>query len=67
MAAEPDYPAEMALPEGKSCADCKHIRRCVAFGYSAPENTSCDFYPRRFVASAHPPTNRMIQNTGGEK
>jgi len=46
---EPNYDAEMELPEGKTCADCRHIKRCAAFGYSKPESTSCDFWPRRYA------------------
>ena len=42
----------MRLPEGKTCSDCVHVRRCVdALGCTKPERTSCDFYPNRFVAS----------------
>jgi len=40
----------MHLPEGKTCGDCVHLSRCLAFGFTrSPERTSCDFYPRRFV------------------
>lgn len=45
---EPDYEAEMRLPEGKTCGDCAHIRRCSAFGFSSAVNMSCDFHPSRF-------------------
>ncbi len=48
---EPDYRAEMQLPEGKTCGDCQHIKRCRAFGFTSSEaNTSCDFWPSRFRA-----------------
>jgi hypothetical protein len=40
----------MNLPEGKTCGDCAHKRRCLAFGFTSSEgNTSCDFFPRRFL------------------
>lgn len=40
------------LPEGKTCGDCAHIRRCSAFGFtSGPSASSCDFFPRRFKES----------------
>jgi hypothetical protein len=52
MSAEPDYHAEMRLPPGVTCADCKHIERCVGFGFSLPGCTSCDFWPNRFVRRA---------------
>lgn len=44
-----DYDAAMKLPEGKTCADCVHIRRCAdVLGCTKPDNTSCDFYPNKF-------------------
>lgn len=47
--AEPDYVAEMRLPDGKTCDECVHARRCFGLGFSTPGNTSCDFWPRRYV------------------
>lgn len=49
MTAEPDYDAEMRLPDGKTCADCHHIARCTGFGFTSPKRTSCDFWPNRFA------------------
>lgn len=47
---EPDYAAEMKLPEGKTCDHCWHVKRCRALGYtSSVDRTGCDFHPRRFV------------------
>lgn len=57
MGSEPNYQAEMQLPQDKSCADCRNVRRCVAFGFTAPDDTSCDFWPSRFVARLQPLTN----------
>jgi hypothetical protein len=38
----------MHLPAGKTCGDCVHLRRCVAFGFTDSETAdSCDFFPRR--------------------
>ena len=49
MSAYPDYPAEMALPPGKTCADCVHVRWCVRVQCcTTPERTSCDFHPNKF-------------------
>ena len=45
---EPDYAAEMALPQDKTCDDCRHSRRCFGFGFSKTGNTSCDFWPNRY-------------------
>lgn len=49
---EPDYDAEMRLPEGVRCDDCVHAQRCFGFGFSATGRTSCDFWPSRFYARA---------------
>lgn len=38
----------MDLPEGITCADCMHTRRCVSIFGVKETNTSCDFYPIRF-------------------
>lgn len=38
----------MYLPEGKTCADCVHVKRCTLMFGAKPENTSCDFEPIRF-------------------
>jgi len=38
----------MRLPQGKTCQDCRHVERCVAFGFTHRERRSCDFYPNRF-------------------
>ncbi len=36
------------LDDGVTCADCVHIPRCEALGYSWPARDQCDFYPNRF-------------------
>ncbi len=40
--------ASMDLPEGKTCADCQHIRFCTAFIGDVAANTECDWFPVRF-------------------
>lgn len=47
-----DYRAAMKLPEGRTCDDCIHARRCFAMGYSEPGRTNCDFYPSKFILKA---------------
>lgn len=38
----------MNLPEGKTCGDCVHCRRCtIMFGH-IPANEVCDWAPSRF-------------------
>lgn len=54
MTAEPDFAAEMKLPEGKTCISCRHAWRCIALGFTKAEDTSCDFWPSRY-AEAHQP------------
>ncbi len=51
---EPDYRKEMQLPTGKTCADCAHVRRCTAFGYTTATDTACDFWPSRYREVATP-------------
>lgn len=42
----------MMLPEGKTCGDCVHIKRCEAIFGHTPTDRSCDFFPRRFLERA---------------
>jgi hypothetical protein len=49
---EPDYRAEMRLPEGKTCGDCVHCSRCCAIFGHVPEDTSCDWWPSRYIGVA---------------
>ena len=41
--------SSMALPEGATCSDCIHIRFCLGFLGDVAKNTSCDWFPIRFV------------------
>lgn len=50
--AEPNYQAEMQLPQEATCDDCRHAKRCFGFGFSKPGNKSCDFWPSRFARRA---------------
>lgn len=45
---EPDYDAEMRLPEGATCDDCRNVSHCFGFGFSHTGRASCDFWPSRF-------------------
>lgn len=38
----------MVLPDGKTCADCVHVRRCVAMFGATETDRWCQFFPRRF-------------------
>ena len=38
----------MDLPEGKTCGDCMHMRRCMLIYGRIKADESCDWYPVRF-------------------
>jgi hypothetical protein len=38
----------MNLPEGKTCGDCVHCRRCTMMFGHIPADESCDWSPSRF-------------------
>jgi hypothetical protein len=38
----------MNLPDGKTCADCVHCRRCTLMFGHIPEDEVCDWAPSRF-------------------
>lgn len=40
---------DMDLPEGKTCGDCAHMRRCLLMFGHIPEDMSCDWAPSRFT------------------
>jgi hypothetical protein len=38
----------MLLPDGKTCGDCRHVRRCIGMGFTeSASETECDFFPIR--------------------
>lgn len=45
----PADPDKMLLPEGKTCGNCRHIRRCKAMFGHTETDTYCDWSPSRFV------------------
>jgi hypothetical protein len=47
----------MNLPDGYTCGDCVHIKRCKAIFGHTEKDTACDWFPRKF----------MIENKGFEK
>ena len=44
--------ASMDLPVGKTCSDCYFFRHCTAFIGDVAANTTCDWYPVRFIERA---------------
>lgn len=43
----------MALPDGKTCSDCRHFSFCRQYpGENIAQNTSCDWFPIRFSPRA---------------
>lgn len=41
--------ASLDLPEGAHCRDCIHIGFCTGFLGNVADNTTCDWFPIRFV------------------
>lgn len=39
---------QMNLPEGMTCGDCVHCRRCTSMFGHIPADESCDWSPSRF-------------------
>mgnify|MGYP000211005481 CR=1 FL=1 len=40
---------EMNLPDGKTCADCRHCQHCCDIYGRIPEDQVCDWHPSRFT------------------
>ena len=40
----------MDLPDGKTCGDCVHCRRCTLIFGHIPADEVCDWFPSRFRA-----------------
>lgn len=38
----------MTLPAGTTCGDCIHLYRCVTIFGRTAEDTSCEWFPRRY-------------------
>lgn len=45
---------EMELPEGKTCADCIHTRRCCLIFGHIPADEVCDWHPSRYTPRTNP-------------
>lgn len=46
---DPSDPDKMRLPPGRTCGNCRHIRRCkMMFGHTETD-TYCDWSPSRFA------------------
>ena len=55
---------DMDLPEGKTCGDCVHCRRCTGMFGHIPADESCDWSPSRFrpaVTDAAPVTLATVK------
>ena len=48
MATDPDT----KLPEGKTCGDCVHFKKCSWLVQAIGEWKECDFFPSRFIDKA---------------
>lgn len=48
LRSRPHVEQDMALPDGKTCGDCWHFKRCNSiFGHIAADEV-CDWVPSRF-------------------
>jgi hypothetical protein len=45
---QPGNADKMNLPEGKTCGDCVHARRCTTMFGHIPADEACDWAPSRF-------------------
>lgn len=43
----------MILPHDMTCSDCVYAVKCLALFGAKGRSTSCDFFPRRFVARGY--------------
>lgn len=41
------------LPDGKTCADCIHVKGCIMIFGAEPENTICGWEPVHFQEKDH--------------
>lgn len=52
---DPADPDKMRLPQGTTCGECAHFRRCsMIFGHTETD-TFCDWSPSRFVPVSKAP------------
>lgn len=51
---QPGNSDKMNLPDGKTCADCAHCRRCTLMFGHIPEDEVCDWAPSRFTPKREP-------------
>lgn len=55
----------MHLPHEKTCTDCVHHDRCTTMFGAKSENTSCQFFPRRFLRRASDHAMRVARALSG--
>lgn len=62
---------QMNLPDGMTCGDCVHCRRCTSMFGHIPTDESCDWSPSRFreakleklqITEKHLPANNASIN-----
>lgn len=45
---------KMLLPDGITCKNCRHCKRCVILFDQSETSTSCQFYPSRYYSLKMP-------------
>jgi hypothetical protein len=56
----------MNLPEGMTCGDCVHCRRCTMMYGHIPADEVCDWAPSRFLQTASLKTAAIPEKSEGQ-
>ena len=62
----PDDADRMNLPEGMTCGDCVHSRRCTMMYGHIPADEVCDWAPSRFLQAASVETATIPEKSEGQ-
>lgn len=65
MRRAPNDADRMNLPEGLTCGDCVHSRRCTMMFGHIPADEVCDWAPSRFRQAATAEPVAIVQKTEG--
>ena len=56
----------MNLPDGMTCGDCVHCRRCTLMFGHIPADEVCDWSPSRFKQAAGVESVAIVEKAEGE-
>lgn len=60
-------PDDMKLPEGKTCASCFHLQKCVELFGGDPSYEYCSFSPSRYIEKAKTNKNYALVELVGRQ